>query len=256
MFYKKTGLPQEGDIVLCTVKKILSHSVFVDLDEYNNIEGMLHISEVSPGRIRNLRDFVVPGKKIVCKIIKVQDEKHIDLSLRRVPMNIRIEKNNEYKQEQKAEKMLEHIGKELNLSLEDMYKKVGYKAIEEYGLLTNFYQSLFEDNSILKKLNIDEKIAKLLLNLINEKIKVPEVEVSATLVLQSYKENGMSTIKTLLLPEIKNDVKITYLSAPRYKIDVKSKDYKSAENILKAASERIIENAKKNGCSGELVRNA
>lgn len=256
MFYKKTGLPQEGDIVLCTVKKILSHSVFVDLDEYVNIEAMLHISEVSPGRIRNLRDFVIPGKKIVCKILKVQDEKHIDISLRRVPMNVRIEKNNEYKQEQKAEKVLEHIGKELNLSLEEMYKKVGYKAIEEFGTITNFYQNIFTDNTILKRLNIDEKIAKLILASVKEKIKTPEVEVSATLVLQSYKENGITTIKNSLLSEIKDNVNITYLSAPRYKIDVKSIDYKTAENILKTVSDRIIENVKKNGCSGELVRNA
>ena len=59
MFYKKQGFPEESELVLCTVKKILDHSVFVGLDEYNNLEGMIHISEVSPGRIRNIRDHFI-----------------------------------------------------------------------------------------------------------------------------------------------------------------------------------------------------
>ena len=76
-------MPEEGEIVLCTVKKILYHSIFATIDEYETLEGMLHISEVSPGRIRNIRDFVKEGKQIVCKVLKVDKVKgHIDLSLR------------------------------------------------------------------------------------------------------------------------------------------------------------------------------
>ena len=71
MFYKKKGFPEEGELLLCTVKKILYHSVFVDLDEYENKEGMIHISEVSPGRIRTLSDFVREGKKIICKVMNI-----------------------------------------------------------------------------------------------------------------------------------------------------------------------------------------
>src|SRR3990167_9954155 len=98
MFYKKNGLPEESEIVVCTIKKILPNSVFVDLDEYENKEGLIHISEISPGRIRNIRDFVKEGKKIVCKVLKVDVQKgHLDLSLRRVNQVQRINKNKEYK---------------------------------------------------------------------------------------------------------------------------------------------------------------
>ena len=68
MFYKKQGIPEENEIVICTVKKILPHGVFVSIDEYKDKEGLIHISEISPGRVRNIRDFVEEGKKIVCKI--------------------------------------------------------------------------------------------------------------------------------------------------------------------------------------------
>src|SRR3989344_3656482 len=135
MFYKKQGIPEEGDIITCTVKEISYHTVFVKLDEYENLEGMIHISEISPGRIRNLRDFVKEGKRIVCKVLKIRDKSHIELSLRRVTTSFRINKLAEYKQEEKAEKLLEQIGKRLKFSLEEMYKKVGYPAIEKFGTL-------------------------------------------------------------------------------------------------------------------------
>ena len=256
MFYKKKGIPKEGDIVLCTVKNILSHSVFVNLDEYENLEGMLHISEVSPGRIRNLRDYVIPGKKIVCKILQLKDPKHIDLSLRRVPMNLRNEKMNEYKQELKAERMLEFVGKPLNISLADMYKKLGEKAIQEYGSLTQFFQACLNDDSALKNICTEEKITSPLLELIKSKIKTPEVEVAGTLVLKSFSENGIKMIKNAMLNELKDNISISYMSAPRYRISVKSRDFKSAEITLKTSSEKIIEEVKKNGGSGEFLRHA
>ena len=87
MVYKKSEIPEENEIVICTVKKILPHSVFLTLDEYDKKEAMLHISEVAPGRIRNMRDFVLEGKVIVCKILRIhKDKEHIDVSLRRVSL--------------------------------------------------------------------------------------------------------------------------------------------------------------------------
>ena len=75
---------EEGQIVLCTVEKIVGTTVFVKIQEDG--EGTLITSEISPGRIRNLRDYVVPGKKIVCKILHIRGNR-IHLSLRRVKQN-------------------------------------------------------------------------------------------------------------------------------------------------------------------------
>jgi len=50
MLYRREGFPDEGEIVLCTVTKINPNSVFVHVDDYDK-GGMVHISEISPGRI-------------------------------------------------------------------------------------------------------------------------------------------------------------------------------------------------------------
>ncbi len=106
MLLKREGFPEEDELVLCTVTNIFHHGVFVNVEEYGK-GGMIHISEVSPGRIRNIRDFVREGKKVVCKVLRVNEEKgYIDLSLRRVNERQRKEKINEIKQEQKAEKII------------------------------------------------------------------------------------------------------------------------------------------------------
>ena len=107
---KKKDYPEEADLVLCTVSKIYPHCVFVNIDDYSGKQGMIHISEVSPGRIRNIHDYVRMGKKVICKVLRVNLEKgHIDLSYRRVTESQRRNKVNELKQEQKAEKIVEKV---------------------------------------------------------------------------------------------------------------------------------------------------
>ena len=51
---ENSELPERGDIVLCTVREITSHGIYVDLDEYNGMNGFLHISEISTGWVRNI----------------------------------------------------------------------------------------------------------------------------------------------------------------------------------------------------------
>jgi len=254
MFYKKTGKPEVGDLVVCTVKKVLYHSVFVSLDEYKNLEGMIHISEIAPGRIRNLRDYVKEGKTIVCKVLSINRQGNIDLSLRRVGSGLMVKKLNEHRQEEKAEKLLKQVGKELNLDLETMYKKVGYRAIEEHGSLHNFFQDVVVmGKGVIDRFKLDKKLADLLYNRITEKIKPIEVKVGGILTLKSYKSDGVSIIKSILT-KLQSKAKISYLGAPKYKIDVYAPDYKSAETSLKNLVDLCINEIKKSGGFGEFEK--
>lgn len=255
MFYKKKGKPEVGEVTLCTVKKILPHSVFVSLDEYHNLEGMVHISEIAPGRIRNLRDYVIEGKRIVCKVISVNNMGNIDLSLRRVGTGVMLTKLNEYKQEEKAEKLLEHVAKELKLSLEQMYNEVGNKAIETYGSIYIFFQAIVEDSKVVSKLTNNHNLAESLTKIVQEKIKPIELSVSGTLTLKTYRGDGIDIIKSLLIKIKDKKLEVTYLGAPKYKITSKAFDFKKAENKLKEAIDKTLEEAKKNDCEAEFVKN-
>ncbi|MBS3108724.1 translation initiation factor IF-2 subunit alpha [Candidatus Woesearchaeota archaeon] len=261
MFYKKQGLPEEESLVVCTVKKILPNSVFVDLDEYKNIEGMIHISEISPGRIRNLRDFVKEEKKLVCKVLTVNRIKnHVDLSLRRVNLAQKKEKDMQHKQEQKAEKLLENLAKELKIDIKDVYKNIGYNLIEEYGSLYDAFMEIIRHNHDLKNLNSPENYRTSLINLIKEKIKLPEFSISGTLILSSTEPNGIQIIKSSIkklyeIAELKKyKISIKYLGAPNYKFDVTANDYKTAEKIITELSNEAILLMKKSNSAAEFKR--
>ncbi|MEK6907096.1 MAG: translation initiation factor IF-2 subunit alpha [Nanoarchaeota archaeon] len=254
MFYKKNKLPEDGEAVICTVKKILPHAVFVDLDEYGK-EAMIHISEVAPGRIRNIRDYVKEGKKVICKVLSLNKEKgYIDLSLRRVNQAQKIAKNNQYKQEQKSEKILEDVAKSLKTDLKTIYEKAGDKIIEKYDSLMNCFNEIVNNNLDLKTLNIDGKVAEKLTELVREKIKPPEVTITGILKLESDASDGIDVIKKALSHVKKNNVKITYLSAPNYRILIKAKDYKTAESLMKNISLNVIDTIKKFKGRAELIR--
>ncbi len=256
MYYQKKGIPEENELVLCTITKILPHSVFVTLDEYENKEAMVHISEVSPGRIRNIRDFVREGKKIVCKVLRINREKgHIDLSLRRVSIPQRAKKLTEYKQEEKSEKLIEALVKEEKISMKEFYDDLGYDLISQYGSLTAFFDSILQDNDLEKK--IKNPLAVKLIKRVREKIKPQEVKLQAKIKLSSKAQDGIAKIKEAFkkakafAAENKYSIEVTYVSAPNYSLQVTSQDYKKAEKVLQEVADNLVNAAKSLGCEAE-----
>lgn len=254
MFYKKKGFPEENEIVLCTIKKILPNCVFVDLEEYQNKEGVIQISEVSPGRIRNIRDFVKEGKKIICKILHVnRDRNHIDLSLRRVNQAQRINKNKEYKQEQRSEKILESLAKQNKSSLKEIYDQIGYKLIDKFETLSECFQELIKDNNILKPLNLDPILEASLIKIVKSKIKPKLIKISATLKLTTSLPNGIEVIKSTLKEINELSIKdkfgcdILYAGAPNYNLTITSANYKDAEKYLEKIEKLAISEFKDKG---------
>ena len=78
--------PDEGDLVVATVHKVLNYGAFAKLEEYPGKEAFIHISEVSSGWVKNIRDYVRENQKIVAKVLRVNPRKgHVDVSLKENP---------------------------------------------------------------------------------------------------------------------------------------------------------------------------
>src|SRR3989344_372129 len=100
---------EEGEIVFCTVDRIIGTNVFVKFFQDNKeVEGCIVMSEIAPGRIRNLREYVVPKKKIICKVLRISGDR-IDLSLRRVTQKEQKEVRERYNQEKSYESILKSV---------------------------------------------------------------------------------------------------------------------------------------------------
>jgi len=71
-----------GQIVKGKVTKITNFGVFVELEE--NLEGLLHVSELADHKVENPKDVVKLGEELEVKILRVDsDERKIGLSLKR-----------------------------------------------------------------------------------------------------------------------------------------------------------------------------
>lgn len=257
MLFNKQGFPEESELVLCTVTSVQYHSVFVELDEYGKT-GLIHISEVSPGRIRNIRDFVKEGKKVVCKVLKINQEKgYIDLSLRRVNESEKRRKIDEIKKEQNAEKIIEIAASKIGAKTEDLYREISGKVTKTHASLPEFFEESAKDEKLLDNLNIDKKWMKILEDVIKQRIKPAEVEIKGKLRITTYSPEGIAIIKDSLKKAedaAKGKIGISYLGSGFYRFQVKAPDYKEAEKLMKNATESAIEYVAKHAGFAEFTR--
>lgn len=69
-----------GTDVTGKVSKITNYGAFVELEE--GIEGLIHISQLSPKRISNVESFIPMGKEVTARVIKIDStERKIALSI-------------------------------------------------------------------------------------------------------------------------------------------------------------------------------
>ncbi len=235
MLYKKKGYPEEEEILLCKVSKIFPNSVFVELLEYGE-QGLVHISEIAPGRIRNLRDYVTEGKQIVCKVLRIDQSKgHIDLSLRRVNSHQRQAKLDEIKQELIAETLIQNMSKKLQKPMQELYQKVTEKVFKEYSHLYLCFKDVAAGEASLEKLGLDSILAAPLTEAIVDRFKPAKITVKGEIKMQSYAPNGIEKIKSTLqqIETVSPTISVFYLGGGRFKVTIEDIDYKPAEQNIK-----------------------
>lgn len=74
---------KKGKIVTATVSGIESYGIFVSLDEYYS--GLIHISEISRGFVKDINDFVKIGEIINVEILDIDEEQsQLKLSIKNI----------------------------------------------------------------------------------------------------------------------------------------------------------------------------
>ena len=109
--------PEEGELVVVTVKSVKQNGVYVDFDEFPGIEGFIFIGEVASGWVKNIRAFVRDGQRLICKVMRTRkDGSSLELSLKSVSEERRRERLQEWKNEQRSNQLLKVLYS-LNLAI-------------------------------------------------------------------------------------------------------------------------------------------
>ena len=251
-------LPEIGEIVIATITKVSDHGAYVTLDEYNGIQGFLHVSEIAPGWVRKVTKYVREGEKKVLLIKKVQTTRgEIDLSLKQISKEQRKKKLLDVKRFEKEQGILKNIQEKAKLSSKQI-EAIEDKLLSKYDSIYDAIIDIATKNKeALENLEITEEI-KTVIEDISTKIKLPSVEIRGILELTNNKSNGIEVIRKILLDVIKENnnskIEISYIGAPKYRVGIIAQDFKTAEKILKPILEKIEKDTKKKGGEFKFTR--
>ncbi len=252
----KRSLPAEGELVLCEVKSIQPHCAFAKLEEYDNLEGMIHISEVASSWVKNIRAHVREGKKVVCKVTRVNREKgYISLSIRRVSEADKSKKFDSIKRAKKCKRLAELCSKKLGISCDEFHRKyeelLRKEFAEEYFA---FEEGARRGAAYLIERHVPDDLAKAVAEIGKASITFSKVSISGELSLSCQAGDGVERIKRVLKATKTNGAAVRYISAPKYKLSIEADDYKAAERKLKSLIETIETASSQEGCQTEFKR--
>jgi translation initiation factor 2 subunit 1 len=252
-------LPEKGELVVCTVEKAKGFGAFVALEEHPGKRGFIHIKEVAPGWVKNIRDYVREGQRIVCKVMDIDVSKgYVDLSLKRVNDHQRRETIQTWKNEQKARKLLEMVAEKVGKNIDTCYEEFGNDLIAKYGSLYAALEEAAIDAQHLAEDGFAGEWLDAFVASAQENIAVPHVEIKGYVEMVCPLPDGVKHLKKALgLIEMADDdieVRVRYLSAPLYRIEVRAPDYKLAEKELKTRIDASIAYIKKHGGDASFKR--
>lgn len=252
------GFPEHGELVVCTVKNVKNFGAFVTLDEYDDKEGFVHVRDVATGWVKYIRDYIREGQKIVCKVLGVDSSKgHIDLSLKSVNEHQKREKIQQWKNEKKAEKLMEIIAERMSISIDDAYDMFGNDLLDVYETLYGAFEAVVADQEDFVQ-DFSGDWLDTFIEVAKENVVPPSVQIDGILELTSSAPDGMERVKHALMAAEAcadgYDVEITCVGCPKYRIVVTAAEYKEAEEIMKEISSAAIDDLVSNGGTATLKR--
>ncbi|WP_049915195.1 translation initiation factor IF-2 subunit alpha [Natrialba taiwanensis] len=258
---KYSGWPDPGELVVGKIDEIEDFGVFVDLEEYEDKRGLIHISEVASGWIKNVRDHVREGQIVVCKVLDVDEgSQQIDLSLKDVNDHQRSEKIQQWKNEQKADNWMDlATGEEIE---DEEYTAIANELIGAHGsLYEGFKQAAIHGHEALEDTELTDDEIDALVETARENVSVPYVNVTGYVDLENPSASGVDGIREALTAAEGNgevpeevDLDVTYVGAPEYRIRVQAPNYKTAESQLEESAQRAITAIEGHGGDGEYHR--
>ena len=252
--------PEVGDLVVASVTRVVDYGAYVKLDEYDNVEGLIHISEIASTYVKNIRVHVREGQKLVLKVLRVSSQRaQVDLSLRRVTGREKSEKMLEWKKVKKADSIIKGAAERLKIGEDDISKirSVIYEKFD--NPYDAFEEAIDEGEETFTKLGMSEDWAKVLTDVARSKIRLEKAKVTGTVELTCTQTAGLEAIKQALhgAKKVKKSrgttIKIYAVGSPRYRFEVKSKEITDAQATLNLAVDEALTAIKGLGGQGRKL---
>eukprot|EP00201_Polytomella_parva_P009663 CAMPEP_0175057384 /NCGR_PEP_ID=MMETSP0052_2-20121109/11234_1 /TAXON_ID=51329 ORGANISM="Polytomella parva, Strain SAG 63-3" /NCGR_SAMPLE_ID=MMETSP0052_2 /ASSEMBLY_ACC=CAM_ASM_000194 /LENGTH=327 /DNA_ID=CAMNT_0016322591 /DNA_START=105 /DNA_END=1084 /DNA_ORIENTATION=- len=246
--------PEVDDVVMVQVKSIAEMGAYVSLLEYNGIEGMILLSELSRRRIRSISKLIKVGRQEPVMVLRVDKEKgYIDLSKRRVSQEDIQKCEEKFNKSKLVHSIMRHVAESTGRDLEVLYRDVAWPLYQLYGHAFDAFKTMVQDdgsiifNRLVENSDgsieiLDDQVRDALLKNIKRRMTPQPVKVRADVELTCFQYDGIEHIKTAIraaeacgTPECQ--IKMKLVAPPLYVLATQTLDKTKGISILVAACE-------------------
>lgn len=240
--------PEVDEVVMVNVQEIAEMGAYVKLLEYDNIEGMVLLSELSRRRIRSIQKLIRVGKNEVAVVLRVDKEKgYIDLSKRRVSAEDIVKCDERYNKSKAVHSILRHCAEKFNVPLETLYQTLGWPLSRKYGHAYDAFKFSITDPSIFEEVESPTpEILEELKLYISRRLTPQAIKIRADIEVSCFSYEGIEAIKKSLrtaedVSTEQMQVKVKLVAAPLYVVSTQALDKNQGVALLEKAIENITQ---------------
>lgn len=249
-FYENQ-FPDIESVVMVNVRNIADMGAYVSLLEYNNIEGMILLSELSRRRIRSINKLIRVGRNEVVMVLRVDQEKgYIDLSKRRVTPEDVAACEDRFNKAKAVHGVLRHLADRRGLYLEELYKQIGWPLYRKYGHAYDAFKLALTDDDgqddPFNELEIPQEIKDELKAYIKRRLAPQPVKIRADIEVSCFAYEGIDAIREALFAGIacgneNTPIKIKLIAPPIYVMSTTTLDKDAGIALLNKAIGTVTE---------------
>lgn len=263
MRYYEQRYPEVDELVMVQVRQIAEMGAYVKLLEYDNIEGMILLSELSRRRIRSIQKLIRVGRNEVVVVLRVDREKgYIDLSKRRVSPEDITKCEERYTKSKTVASIMRHVASKApspvveegadaaqseEAALEQLYEQIAWPLSRTYGHAYDAFKLILTDaKAVLATLATQpsEDITQVLLATIARRLTPQPIKLRADIELTCYTPVGIDAIKRALFNGESQGsetvpIKAKLVAPPLYVLSTNATDKYAAVERLERAIEAI-----------------
>jgi translation initiation factor 2 subunit 1 len=240
-FYEEK-FPEIDSFVMVNVKQIAEMGAYVKLLEYDNIDGMILLSELSRRRIRSIQKLIRVGRNEVVVVLRVDKEKgYIDLSKRRVSPEDIVKCEERYNKSKMVHSIMRHVAEKTNVPLEELYKDIGWPLNKKYGHAVDAFKLSITNPAVWDEVTFQNAVIKdELISYISKRLTPQPTKVRADVEVTCFAYEGIDAIRAALVKaEEKSSeaaqVKVRLVSPPLYVFTSQTLDKQIGIDVLNEA---------------------
>ncbi|PFH34270.1 eukaryotic initiation factor-2, alpha subunit [Besnoitia besnoiti] len=248
-FYEER-FPDVEDLVMVKVNRIADLGAYVSLLEYNNMEGMILMSELSKRRFRSVNKLIRVGRHEVVMVLRVDPKKgYIDLSKRRVSPEDIVKCEEKFSKSKKVHQTVRHVAQKHGMKVDDLNRSVIWPLYRKYGhALDALKEAAMRPDEVFAGLEVDEEVRKSLIQDIQLRLAPQALKLRARVDVWCFGKDGIDAVKAALqagqeVGDKEVTINIKLIAPPQYVVVTSCYDkelgMRKIEEAMKAISDKI-----------------